>query len=501
MEDQAASWVSDVASAVAERAFPIVGCTTMFAQTNASIAILRAVKSQDPEVVAILGGANCEGEMALGVASLDPAAEIVDYVFAGESDDTFVGFLRAHRGGAVAYKRIVWGTPCTDLDALPTPDFGEYFEQLECALPGWVDKAGGAGLMYETSRGCWWGQHHQCTFCGLNGEGLGFREKSPERAVRDLALFADTYPAQRVFMTDSIMPPRYLHSLVPQLAEVEQSLSIAYASRANLNLAQLVALKNAGIDTIQPGVEAFDSRLLAHMNKGTLARNNLALLRDAKVAGVGLAYAILWGFPGDDVSWYERTLALLPLLRHLPPPASLLHLSIERFSPYFTRPDEFGLTNVAPLTSYSAAFPPHADSATLACHFVADYDSQSHAHLDLIAELAAQITDWQASWDGKTDPQILHLVPAGEAKYLLIDTRGLPGTKAMQVLDEREAVDALTACPLEDGRDNDWAINGKIGVTADNWYVPLATAEPELLLRFQEVARARRADARVGSTR
>ncbi len=38
-------------------------------------------------------------------------------------------------------------------------------------------------MPYKTSRGCWWGQKHHCTFCGINGGGMGFRDKSPDLAL------------------------------------------------------------------------------------------------------------------------------------------------------------------------------------------------------------------------------------------------------------------------------------------------------------------------------
>ena len=41
-------------------------------------------------------------------------------------------------------------------------------------------------LFFETSRGCWWGQIHHCLFCGLNGDTIAYRSKSPGRAVEEL---------------------------------------------------------------------------------------------------------------------------------------------------------------------------------------------------------------------------------------------------------------------------------------------------------------------------
>ena len=41
-------------------------------------------------------------------------------------------------------------------------------------------------VVIEFSRGCWWGQIHPCTFCGLNGKINIYREKSPQRLLEEI---------------------------------------------------------------------------------------------------------------------------------------------------------------------------------------------------------------------------------------------------------------------------------------------------------------------------
>src|SRR5262249_14390972 len=151
----------------------VVGCSTMFQQTAASVAMLKSVKRLRPEIVTVLGGANCEGEMAAGILSLDAG---IDFVFSGESDASFPKFLQVLASGSRPPGPVIPGEPCLTLDMLPTPDFAQYYEQLEYFLPdGLLAPWEEIWLPYESSRGCWWGQKHHCTFCGLNGqEGMVF---------------------------------------------------------------------------------------------------------------------------------------------------------------------------------------------------------------------------------------------------------------------------------------------------------------------------------------
>jgi ribosomal peptide maturation radical SAM protein 1 len=486
LEERTTAWVDEVAAAVADSPFPVIGCSTSFAQTNASLALLQRIKRRRPQVTTVLGGKNCEGQMALGIASLDPGGEVLDYIFSGESDATFVRFLQDYFSGRAPSRRVIHGEPCLDLDALPTSDFSEYFEQLAYYLPDLEAQDDDVALVYETSRGCWWGQKHHCTFCGVNAEGIVFRQKSPGRVMADLRTFAETYPARKVYMADSAMPHRYFRTLLPQLAEAQLPLSIAYAQKANLSLSDVLALREAGVFLVEPGIESLSSKLLARMDKGLRAWQNIMLLRYARAVGLGLIWSILWGIPGDERGDYEQTLNLVPLMHHLPPPGMPVHLIVDRFSPYYEHPEAYGVRSVTPYGSYAAVYPLGADLKRLAYHFVAEYECASHQQPDVMERLAQEITAWRKCWvpDGAS-PAMLHVMPSGDC-YLLFDTRGLPGTQAILVLDRQQASVALTVRRDLGAPGVAWALENKLGVVLDERYVPLATADPELLQAFED---------------
>jgi ribosomal peptide maturation radical SAM protein 1 len=487
LEAMIPSWAEEIAAAMTRLPFQVVGCTNSFEQTNSSIALLKGIKRRRPGTVTIMGGANCDGEMAEGMASLDPAGEWVDYIFSGESEATFPRFLQEFYSGQPAPGRIVYGQPCRDLDALPTPDYTEYFDQLSHYLPD----VEGSWLAYETSRGCWWGQKHHCTFCGVNGEGMGFRQKSPNRVLADLRSMVETYPTRQVRMADNIMPYSYFQTLIPRLADELPRLEIFYEQKANLSLANVLALKKAGISSIQPGIEALSSPVLKRMDKGVLARQNIMLLRYAGSVGLRLSWNLLWGFPGDELQTYEQTLALLPLMRHFQPPFFLIHLSLERFSPYFDRPEAYGVNNLRPIAPYAAVLPPHADVEKLAYHFVGDYECAAYQNPDVMRQIGEEVADWQNCWlSGPDSIPILQVTHSGNI-FLLADTRGLPGTQPLQILDRAQAAIALTARPYTPTLEIAWALEHKLGVLVDGWYVPLATAKPDLLFEFEAEVKRR----------
>src|SRR5207253_3689489 len=61
----------------------VVGCTSTFEQHVASLALLRRIRELDPEVVTMLGGANCETVMGQTTHRCFPW---VDFVVSGEAD-------------------------------------------------------------------------------------------------------------------------------------------------------------------------------------------------------------------------------------------------------------------------------------------------------------------------------------------------------------------------------------------------------------------------------
>jgi ribosomal peptide maturation radical SAM protein 1 len=480
LEKYAEGYVDGVARAVSERHYRIVGCTTIFEQTVASVALLKRIKGLSNDTVTILGGANCEGEMAHGIASLPSG---IDYIFSGESEVTVVRFVRAILAGLHPQSRLICGETCRNMDALPTPTYTEFYEQRRRFLPMSNLSAERTEIPYETSRGCWWAQKHHCTFCGLNGETMVFRQKSPDRVIEDLHALLDNHPTRKVVMTDSIMPHTYFKTLLPRLAGEFPEVAIFYETKANLSLPQVLTLKRAGITTIQAGIESLSSRLLTLMKKGVQARQNLMLLRYARATGLYLDWLLLWGFPGDDAVAYAETLAILPLLHHLPPPCAMAHLSIERFSPYFSRPADFSVRNIRPLAGFYDILPKGVDVERVAFHFTAEYECGAHDHVDLIGRLWQEMRRWQSAWKlkGGLPDQDLNLLP-NRGSYVLADTRHLWRRKKLYSLDEGEASSLVTSRPYSGSEFETWAVREKLAVIADGWFVPLAVAEPQILL-------------------
>jgi ribosomal peptide maturation radical SAM protein 1 len=375
----AVAFVDDLALRVVAHRPRIVGCSSVFQQHCASLALLRRVRELDPLIVTMMGGANCEA--AMGIATHEHY-QWIDFVVSGEADKLISGLCRqvfehgrdvsaalmnygvlgpvsrvgTHEGnGDMA--AAVHSAPreiVTDLDELPIPDFDDYFEQLEGSklrdyiLPG---------LAIETSRGCWWGDKHHCTFCGLNGVGMAFRSKSEDRVQHELKWLSERYGLKKFMTVDNILDHRYFRRVLPALA-VQGDMKFFYETKANLNRSQVETLSRAGVRWIQPGIEALHDDLLALIGKGSSVVINLQLLKWAYNNGIWVIWNHLYGAPGEKAEWYEQTADWLPLIMHLQPPTtgSMTRIRYDRFSPYFNKAETFGV-KLVPYWAYSHAYP------------------------------------------------------------------------------------------------------------------------------------------------
>ncbi len=480
LERRAALWADDIADLVAAHDFKVVGCSTSFEQTAASIALLNRVKQLRPDMLTILGGANCEGIMAKGLLSLSNS---VDYVFSGECEAAFPDFLARVREGRLPSERIVRGSACIEMDDMPLPDYAEFYHQRRLVLPGHPEEK---IIAYQSSKGCWWGEAHQCAFCGLNGENIKYRHKSAEKVISDLRELREKHPGCIVNMVDNVIPSEYFRTLIPRLERELPGIYLIYYVRASLSLEEVAALKRAGLDLVYAGIESLSTPSLKLMRKGTTSRQNISFLRYARSVGLPVFWNMMHDIPGEQLEDLERLLSLMPLLHHLQPPTFTM-LAIDRFSLYFSDPAEYGLSNIRPFDFYFAVLPESADVESIAYHFKADYKSAFRDHPEVRERLKKEIDIWRSLWRLGCIPPSLEVISVGDGKFMVLDTRGLPGTKPVSFISRDEAKVALSNVGLKKGdRLMQWAVDKKLVAEVDSTFVPLATGSPDLILEFEK---------------
>jgi len=144
-----------------------------------------------------------------------------------------------------------------------------------------------------------------------------------------------------------------------RLKELDLDIECFYETRADLTKEEILLMQQAGVTTIQPGIESFSTELLMLMNKNTSRIRHVQFLRWCKEYGIHLSYNVLGGFPGEQVEWYRDMAAFLPHIVHLQPPVQNVHfVEMHRFSPLFQAKEQFGVDRYELREDYAFNFPP-----------------------------------------------------------------------------------------------------------------------------------------------
>lgn len=423
----------------------VVGFSTVFEQTAASLAAAMRIKASSPETLVVLGGANCEGPMGKALFDQHP---YLDAVFSGESDHHFPAAMEAFLrtggipmdGGTHARPWLMGppAEPCAErhLDELPVPDFTDYFRDLQ-ALG--LEVPGGSAILFETSRGCWWGEKHHCTFCGLNGEGLGYRSKSPDRALEEFHELQERHPGSPVVVADNILDMGYFKTFLPALAAEENGTPLFYEVKANLTRDQLRLLRDAGVATLQPGIESLSDGVLRLMDKGVRGLQNLQFLKWCQELGLNAVWNLLHGFPREDPADYARMMEWLPLLHHLTPPMACCPIRLDRFSPNFEQAGARGFSDIRPYPSYRWVFGLEEEEASRMAYYFTYRHADGRDPAEYGAPLEAAVNVWRQSHAQES------LTMVDKGGYLLILDQRAIAPEPLVILEGLEA-EVLRAC-------------------------------------------------------
>ena len=255
--------------------FGLIGFSLVFQQTLASLALARALKQRYPDIPIIFGGASLEDDIADEIMRGCPQ---VDYLHCGDGELSFPEMVsRLYRGESMrGLPGLMWrngeaveyagrAPNFMAMDDTPIPEFDEYFyARVEGGYEEYED-ACEPMLPIETARGCWWGEKHHCTFCGLNRSGMEFRSKDPARVLEQLEYLARRYDVFHFNAIDNIMATEYADQVFRKLAEANSDLEIHYEIRPYFSRAQLGRMRKGGLTSVQPGVESLShERAQAH---------------------------------------------------------------------------------------------------------------------------------------------------------------------------------------------------------------------------------------------
>jgi len=450
----------------------IVGLTSMFMQNVASFAMARKLKDRNRFLVTVMGGANCESPMGQEIVL---NVEQIEYAFSGPGLKSFPAFVRASLAGEMEKRDQINGvfsrrncaslskiapvnphqpaapslvplmhlnaaTVATvieasgvattidtfgeelDIDTEVKLDYDLFLDTLESKFP---NKQVEPILLFETSRGCWWGEKAHCTFCGLNGTTMNYRAMSPAPALKLFnSLFRYSDRCTVYNCVDNILAKNYLTDVFPFL-ETPSNIHMFYEVKADLSEKEMEVLSKARVKSVQPGVESLATSTLKLMKKGTSSFQNVSLLKNCLIYDIWPEWNLLVGFPGEGAEVYEKYLQDLPLLRHLPPPSGVLPVRYDRYSPYYVKAKEYEL-ELQPVDFYELIYPFSKESLANLAYYFSDTNLRAKYFLTLmkwLGKVRETFAVWKALWpEGESTHPELYMKQDGDTT-LIHDSR------------------------------------------------------------------------------
>ncbi len=295
--------------------FDLLGFSVCLSQLTASLAGASWVKENATTAPAVVfGGSSCAPERAPRIMKRFPQ---IDFVVRGEGELPLVSLCEylSKRTTALGprtfsrtiepQKESVLHSQLKSLSQLPSPDYDDYFEAVRKSFPSGEFLP---VIPIEFSRGCWWGK---CTFCNLNLQWSGYRQKTAKKMFKEVDLLSTKYKCLDFAFNDNALPVRTSKDFFSLTEADPRDLSFFAEVRVSHCTEDLAVCSRGGLCVIQSGIEALSESLLKRLNKGTSAIENVAAMKTALQWGVELDGNLITEFPGSTLDDVQETLATL----------------------------------------------------------------------------------------------------------------------------------------------------------------------------------------------
>ncbi len=280
--------------------YSLIGFSLCFSQLFPSLYLARKIKNECADVQIVFGGSSCSGD--IGVSLMHHFPEI-DYLVDGEGEQQLLhlcNFLTGRSNTLPAKIRTQLpvpppktgnSIPSLNLDDLPFPDYTAYFQEMKELFP---HQPFIPLLPLEFSRGCWW---NKCTFCNLNLQWQNYRFKKSDRMVAETLHLAKIHECLHFTFTDNTLPPKNADHFFQKLLKKGLDFDFFAEIRGITDPQCLQLYRQAGLKTVQVGIEALSTSLLTKMKKGTTAIDNIAVMKMCSASAIRMEGNLITNFP------------------------------------------------------------------------------------------------------------------------------------------------------------------------------------------------------------
>ena len=203
----------------------------------------------------------------------------------------------------------------TSIGSAPLPDFREYYSTLRAAAgddESYRSLRSETWLALEGTRGCF----ARCDFCDVHTSWNGFRRSEAKHIVDSALKLAREHRVAKLKFMDNVCD-----TWAEEYAEIliRNRLKLTSFMECRVHHPEWFWSKLAlsGVDDVQVGIEAFSPSLLAAMNKGTRAKQNLLVQKWLKELGVVSLSNLISHHCKSTLKHVEETRKILELIPHL----------------------------------------------------------------------------------------------------------------------------------------------------------------------------------------
>ena len=295
------------------RAPQVIGVSMFTFNRKRSCDLLRLAREACPQAVLLAGGPH-PTHLAGEVFEDCPA---LDAIVKGEGERPLLGVLeRLAEAGPEAWRdapglilrdrETPSVPPMEDLDCMGAP--------VEHFAADFLDDPGQLAYL-STSRGC----PATCNFCNTpEFWGSSVRFRSPGAVLREMTLLRSRYGLTYYSFRDDTFTANRTRILALMELIRQSGLHPLWNCQSRVNLVdedRLVAMKRAGCEFMQFGVEHGSERVLQLLDKGTNMRHVHRALSLVRKVGMNLGIYLITGIPGEQWEDVEITASLIRLAR------------------------------------------------------------------------------------------------------------------------------------------------------------------------------------------
>lgn len=407
--------------------YHLIGFSICFNQLLSSLTAAQRIKKMHPSLPIVIGGSGCVG--TIGTSLLENFSQI-DYVISGEGEESLERLCHCLKENddpeslpaqIILRTRSFVKSSCqgmADLNRLPTPDYSPYFQQLQDTFPA---QPFIPILPLEFSRGCWW---NRCTFCNLNLQWRGYRWKKSDKMASEVTEQSLRYGCLDFTFTDNALPPREADLFFQTMAEAKSDYDFFAEIRVITDGDKLSAYRRGGLSSVQVGIEALSTSLLARMEKGSTAMDNIAAMKQSRGCHMQLDGNLITEFPGSSAEEVAETLQNLDFV--LPfTPLSAASFFLGTGSPICNNPKKFGISALLQHPKNRRLFP--REIITRMEMLIKDYRGDRTFQRRLWDPVNKKIARWQAFHAGRDMHGIPPLSYRNGGSFLIIRQEQING--------------------------------------------------------------------------